>query len=649
MTHSTGKDDLNSNRRKLLKGAVLIGAAAAAPLTRTSSAPSAQSAESKAAAPSAREIMRESAEPPVIAKAEGRPGSDFMVDVLRSVGLEYIATNPASSCRGLHESIINYAMNKNPELLTVTHEEIGTAMAHGYAKVTGKPMGLLFHGTVGMQHATMAIYNAWCDRVPMFIMSGNSLDAADRLPGVPTTHSAQDPLSLVRDFTKWDDQPASLQHFAESAVRAYRAAMTPPLEPVALSLDGHLQENQVPEGAKLQIPKLSFVTPPTGDPSAVREAAQMLVSAKSPVIVVDRATRTDIGMSLLIQLAELLNAGVMDQYGRQNFPNRHFLNVTDKGRGGISQADVILGLGLTDFWGTVNNFVDNQARLQSSRIKGGTRLISINPNDLYFRANYQDFQRFQQVDLAIGADVEATLPLLIEAVQGAITPPIREAIARRGEAYRDGYAKLRERALEMAAVAWDATPISTARLSAEIWGAVKDHDWALVSVDSSLSFWPHRIWNFTKPYQFIGAAGGAGIGYGLPAAVGAALAHRPYGRLAVNIQNDGDALYTSGALWTAVHHKIPMLTVMHNNRAYHQELMHIQRVSNWRNRGVDRQWLGTTIISPDIDFATLAKSMGMSGMGPITNPNDLGPALKRAVAMVSAGEPVLIDVITQPR
>ena len=650
LTNSTSKTYFSMNRRNILKGAALAGAAAAAPRPSTSMSPLAQVADPKAAAPSARETLRETAAPAALtAKAEGRPGSDFMVDVLRSIGLEYIATNPASSCRGLHESIINYAMNKSPELLTVTHEEIGASMAHGYAKVTGKPMGVLFHGSVGLQHATMAIYNAWCDRVPMFIMSGNSLDAADRLPGVPTTHSAQDPLSLVRDFTKWDDQPVSLQHFAESAVRAYRTAMTPPLEPVALSLDGHLQENPVLEGANLKIPRLSLVTPPVGDPSAVREAARMLVLAKSPVIVVDRATRTDLGMSLLIQLAELLNAGVMDQYGRQNFPNRHFLNVTDKGRGGISQADVILGLGLTDFWGTVNNYVDNQARLQSSRIQGGTRLISINPDDLYFRANYQDFQRFQQVDLPIGADVEATLPLLIEAVQGAITPSIREAIAHRGETFRSGYPKLRDRALEMAAVAWDATPISTARLSAEVWGAIKDHDWALVSNDSSLSFWPHRIWDFTKPYQFIGAAGGAGIGYGLPAAVGAALAHRPHGRLVVNIQNDGDALYNSGALWTAMHHKIPMLTVMHNNRAYHQELMHIQRVSNWRNRGVDRQWLGTTITNPDVDFTLLAKSMGMAGMGPINKPGDLKTALKRAVAMVSAGEPVLIDVITQPR
>lgn len=637
------------DRRSLLKGAAAAGAAIAAPALGASGPSAKPMPAAKAASPSAKDMMMETAEPAAIAKAEGRPGSDFMVDVLRSLGIEHVATNPASSCRGLHESIVNYAMNKSPELLTVTHEEIGAAMAHGYAKVAGKPMGLLFHGTVGMQHATMAIYNAWCDRVPMFLMSGNSLDAADRIPGVPTMHSAQDPMSLVRDFTKWDDQPVSLQHFADSAVRAYRTSMTPPMEPVALSIDTHLQENPIPEGAELRIPKLSLVTPPTGDPSAVRQAAEMLVSARDPIIVVDRAVRTELGQGLVVQLAELLNAGVIDQYGRQNFPNRHYLNVTDKGRGAVSEADVIMGLGLTDFWGTVNSYADNPERLQGSRIKDDTRLISITPGDLYLRANYQDFQRFQQVDLAIGADVEATLPLLIDAVKVAITPASKAVIDGRAEGYRKGQAKLKERALAAAAVAWDAAPISTARLSAEVWAAVKAHDWALVSIDSSLSYWPHRLWDFAKPYQFIGHQGAAGVGYGLPAAVGAALAHRAHCRLVVNIQNDGDALYNSGALWTAVHHKIPMLTVMHNNRAYHQELMHVQRVSNWRDRGVDRQWIGTTITNPDVDFATLARSMGMTGIGPITDPAKLGPAIGRAVAMVLAGEPVLIDVITQPR
>ena len=640
------------DRRKFLTGAAVAGAAVTVPPAIDSGARAQGAlAPTKVLPPSAAEMRAEMGTPVALnVNGGGRPGSDFMVDVIRALGIEYVATNPASSCRGLHESINNYAMNESPELLTVMHEESGTAMAHGYAKVTGKPMALLFHGTVGVQHAAMALYNAWCDRVPMIMLSGNHIDAADRLPGVPTTHAAQDSLAIVRDFTKWDDQPASLQAYAEAMVRAYRIAMTPPMAPVAISIDGHLQEHPVPNGKQLKIPKLTLSAPPQGEASAVKEAAKLLVEAERPVIVVDRAARTPAGQGLLVELAETLNAAVIDQLGRQNFPNRHHLNQSARGiRTTIGEADVVLGLELTDFWGTVNSFMDNPEQVQSSRIKEGTKLISITAKDLYIRANYQDFQRFQSVDIPIAADVEATLPALIEAVKSAMTPERRRVAEQRGEALRKAWQQTNARQMEAAALGWDASPISAARLSAELWAAVKNEDWAMVSRDQSLSNWPHRIWNFDKPYQYIGHSGGAGVGYGMPAAVGAALAHREHGRLAVNVQPDGDLMFAPGVIWTAVHHKIPLLTVMHNNRAYHQEVMHVQRIGNWRDRGIDRAYIGTTIDNPNIDFATLAKSMGMEGIGPIENPADLAPTLKRAVAMVKEGRPVLVDVVSQPR
>lgn len=315
----------------------------------------------------------------------------------------------------------------------------------------------------------------------------------------------------------------------------------------------------------------------------------------------------------------------------------------------IGEADVILGLELTDFWGTVNAFADNPEQKQSSRIKENTKLISITAKDLYIRANYQDFQRFQAVDVPIAADAEASLPSLIEEIKSAMTPERRSVAEKRGEALRKAWQQTQSRQMEAAALGWDASPISTARLSAEVWAAIKNEDWALCSRDQGLSNWPHRIWNFDKPYQYIGHSGGAGQGYAMPAAVGAALAHREHGRLAVNLQPDGDMMYAPGIIWTAVHHKIPLLTIMHNNRAYHQEVMHVQRIGNWRDRGIDRAHIGTTIDNPFIDFATLAKSMGMAGIGPIQDPAELAPTLKRAVAMVKAGEPVLVDVATQPR
>ncbi len=639
------------DRRAFLTSVAVAGAAGAvAPEARAATSVGVQPAPPRPSAlrPSAVVAAAESAAPAALARAEGRPGSDFMVDVLRSLKFDYIATNPASSCRGIHESLINYGNNTQPEMLTVMHEESGTGMAHGYAKVAGKPMALLFHGTVGLQHSTMAVYNAWCDRVPLVLMVGNHMDAATRPPGVPTTHSAQDPLSLVRDFTKWDDQPGSLQAYAESMVRAYKIAMTPPMEPVCLSLDAHLQEHPQ-NGETLSIPRLTLTAPPQGDANAVREAARLLAAAERPVIVADRAARTANGMRAVIALAEALSAPVVDQGGRLNMPTSHYLNQSARGPVLVGQADVILGLELTDLWGTLNAFVDNGHGIRTSRLKPGTKVINLGVGDLYIRANYQDFQRYAEADISIGADAEATLPALIEAVKAELTPERRAANAKRADDFRKAHAQARERAIAAATLGWDSSPVTTARMAAELWAAIRNENWALVSPDFFVSRWPHRLWNIEQHHQFIGGSGGAGVGYGLPAAVGAALAHRHEGRLVVNIQSDGDLMYAPGALWTAVHHKIPLLTVMHNNRAYHQEVMHVQRVGNWRNRGVDRAHIGTTIRDPFVDYAKLAQSMGMLGIGPIEDPKDLAPALKRAIQVVKGGEPVLVDVVSEPR
>jgi acetolactate synthase I/II/III large subunit len=639
------------DRRKFLTGVAVAGAASAVVSEATGAAvdtTKSQPPRPSALRPSAAVAAAESAAPAALPHAEGRPGSDFMVDVLRSLKFEYLATNPASSCRGIHESLVNYGNNERPEMLTVMHEESGVGMAHGYSKVAGKPMALLFHGTVGLQHSTMGIYNAWCDRVPIVVMVGNHLDAATRPPGVPTTHSAQDPLSLIRDFTKWDDQPASLQAYAESMVRAYKIAMTPPMEPVAISLDAHLQEHPQ-NGELLSIPKLTLTAPPQGDANAVREAARLLAVAQRPVIVADRAARTANGMRGVIALAEVLNAPVVDQGGRLNMPTSHYLNQSGRGGALVGQADVILALELTDLWGTLNTFVDNVQGTRTSRLKPNAKVVNLGVGDLYIRANYQDFQRFADADISIGADAEATLPALIEAVKAEMTAERRAQNDKRADDLRKAHAQGRDRAMAAAVLGWDSSPVTTARLCAEIWAAVRNENWALVSSDYFQSLWPHRLWNMTEHHQFIGGAGGAGVGYGLPAAVGAALAHRAEGRLVVNIQSDGDMMYAPGALWTAVHHKIPLLTVMHNNRAYHQEFMHLQKVGNWRNRGVDRAHIATTIRDPFIDYAKLAQSMGMLGIGPIEDPKDLAPALQRAVQIVKAGDPVLIDVISEPR
>jgi acetolactate synthase I/II/III large subunit len=634
-------------RRNFLKGAA---AGAAAIVAKPAVTRAQQQAEARRApVPGAAAKEAESGAVSVDVQTCDHPGADYMVDVLKALGFEYIFSNPGSSFRGLHESVVNYGGNKAPEFITCCHEESATAMAHGYGKVEGKPAGVFAHGTVGLQHAAMAIYNAYCDRAPVYVIVGNSLDVTQRRPGVEWDHSVQDAAAMVREFVKWDDTPLSLTHFGESAVRAYKIAMTPPTMPVLVVADGDLQEAEMPDRAKLRVPKLTLAAPPQGDSAAVAETARLLVAAENPVIVADRAARTPAGMKSLVELAETLQAPVIDQGGRMNFPTRHPLNHTDRARALVANADVILGLELTDFWGTVNTYRDQQERTSRRTTKAGAKLISITSGDLYLKSNYQDFQRYPEVDLAIAADAEATLPSLIEAVKRLITADRKRTLQDRGAKLATARAEALERARTEASYAWDASPITTARLSAEVWAQIKDKDWSLVSQPNFASNWPLRLWNFDKHYQFIGGSGGAGEGYGSPAAAGAALANRKHGRLSVAIQNDGDLMYSNGVLWTLAHHKIPILSVMHNNRAYHQEVMHLQRMANRHQRGITTAAIGTTITDPNIDYAMLARSMGVHGEGPVTDPKDLGPAIRRALDAVEHGQPALVDVVTQPR
>src|SRR6266478_6652221 len=646
------------SRRKFLAGAAVAGATTAlappaAKAAATTDASISAPRRPSALPPTMQVAIAETETPKELPRIGGVPGSDFMVDVIKTLDIKYLPSNPASSFRAIHESLINYGGNKMPEFLTCMHEESGVGMAHGYFKVAGKPLMTLCHGTVGLQHAAMAVYNAWCDRVPVIVVGGNDLDAAHRPPGVPTFHSAQDINALVRDFTKWDDTPVSLQHFSQSFVRAYKIAMTPPYGPVAISLDAGLQQEPMKEhGEKPYIPRYVPTAPPQGDSGAVKEAARLLAGAQNPVIVADRAARTPNGMRLLVQLAETLQARVIDQGGRLNFPRTHYLSAPPAA---VNNADVIIGLELSDFWATVNAYTDNAMKegigTNSTRIKRDAKLISISSVDLNTKANYQDFQRFQVIDVQMAGDAEATLPALIEAVKQA--GPNKAAVDKRGEAARRAYAEGNARTREAAAVAWNASPISTARMCMEVYGAIKDLDWSLVASEGNVSNWPNRLWPLEKYHHWLGRSGGYGVGYGAPASVGAALANRDLGRFSVAIQSDGDLMYAPGVLWTAAKHKIPLLSVMHNNRGYHQEVMHVQRLSNFRNRvanlGGDMGPIGTSIENPDIEYHKLAESMGWWAKGPIKDPAQLGAALREAVKVVQSGQPALLNVWTQPR
>jgi thiamine pyrophosphate-dependent acetolactate synthase large subunit-like protein len=332
---------------------------------------------------------------------------------------------------------------------------------------------------------------------------------------------------------------------------------------------------------------------------------------------------------------------------RMNFPTRHPLYDT----GSLASADVVLALEVPDLFHVTHALTPvNRMGMESRPLtKTGAKILTISSLDLLTKSNYQDMGRYNEVDLAIAADAEATLPSLIESCRRLMTPDRKRVVDERGRKYADAAARMRDRALQEAAWGWDASPITTARMSAEIWDLVKNDDWSLVSEVVFQSWWPTRLWNFTKHYQFIGGHGAYGVGYGAPAAVGAALANRKYGRLTINIQSDGDLNYAPGVLWTAAHHRIPMLTVMHNNRSYHQERMFVADMAARAERDVSRVGIGNDLTDPNIDYASLAKAYGMVGIGPIEHVADLGPALKKALDVVRRGEPALVDVVSQPR
>ena len=627
------------DRRKFMKGAAAGGLGALVASTGAIAAPQGAAVAAKAAIP-----------PPELDPNTGvvnllttdRPGSDFMVDVLKTMNFEYIAANPGSTFRSLHESIINYGGNKAPELITCCHEESAVGIAHGYSEVEGRPMAVMLHATVGTQHGSMGIFNAWAGQAPIFMLIGNTIDAT-----VPHLmfHAAPDVAAMIRDFTKWDDLPISLQHFAESSIRAYKMAMTPPYEPVAIVVDSELQETPIAKGEMPHIPKLTLAKAPQADVGSVNEIARLLVNAENPVIVAGRVARSQASMDNFIAFAEALQAPVM---GGDNLPSQHPL--AGGGRGAIANADVILALQVDTLWNTLHSENDQLVRNPPTQVnKPNAKIITINSRDLYARSNFQDLPRVPDVDLSVAADPEITIPALTEAIKRLTTADRKRVFDERGKKLADASQQARERAHANLVYGWNSSPISLRRIQAEVWDQVKNEDWVTANGGAVGGDIMGPQWKADKFYQRTNSLSAAGVGFRAPSAVGAALAHKKHGRLFVYAQSDGDLMYAPGVLWTAAHHQIPMLAVMYNNRAYHQEVMHVERMSARHNRGVDRAGIGTKLEDPNIDFSKIAAGMGLYSEGPITNPNDLGPAIKRAIVQVKKGQPALLDVVIQPR
>jgi len=636
------------NRRKFLKGAATAAAGAAAVATHipASDAEAAQRApgpaqEGAAPAPTAAQIERDAgnvAAPAAarpVQRAVIRPGSDLMVQVLKDLGIEYVALNPGSSFEGLQESLINYGNppNRMPELITALHEESAVTMAHGYGKATGVPMAALLHGTIGVQHAAMSIYQAYYDRTPALLIAGRDL-------GFIQAHSANDMAGMVRSFTKWDAQPKTLAETLTALQRAYNEAITPPMGPTIVVVDIELQKE---EAREMKVPAR---TPPRiagVDATQAREIAKGLLEAQNPRIAVGRL-RTPDGVKQAVQLAELVGASTSTAatQGPMSFPQRHPLC----GPGATTAYDYTVGL-------------EAEGAQVSIIGPGLSTLLERDPTNIGFggiapapAGGRGDAGRAAR-GRVIALDAEASLAPIVEEVRRQMTPDrqrlVQERSAKHAAANEKARVEALQQALEQKKAGWDATPISTARIYAELWPLIMKEDWCLSSPSGFSGGHNTQLWDHDKPYRYLGGQGAGGMGYGAPASVGAALAAKSRGRIVINVQTDGDLNYAPGVLWTAAHHQLPLLTIMHNNRAWHQELMFVEYMCGVRGRGGERGHIGTTLRNPSIDYRMMAAGYGMAGEGPITDPSKLSAALKRGVASVKRGEPYLIDVITQPR
>jgi acetolactate synthase I/II/III large subunit len=591
-------------------------------------------------APTQTQLAREAENirPPAAVRKITRPGSDLMVQAIRDLGIEFVAANPGSSFEGLQESFINYGNppNQMPEFITALHEESAVTMAHGYAKAEGKPMLALLHGTIGIQHAAMSIYQAYHDRTPVLMLAGND-------PDFIQAHTAHDMAGMVRSYTKWDSQPKTLEQSLRDIQRAYNEAITPPMGPTLVVLDSEIQKDNA---GSLTVP--TYVPPRyvTADSTQVREIAKGLVEAQNPRIAVGRL-RTPEGVKRAVELAELVSASTSTEAtsGPMSFPQRHPLC----GPGASTSYDYTLGL----------ETLGAQATIQSpaiAKIAGPRDPLGIGFGGLAspaVRGGAGQGARGNVTDLPIEADAEASIPLIIDEVKRQLTPEqktrIQERALKHARANHDAHVAAVMQAVEAKRAGWNGSPISTARVYAELWPLIMNEDWCFSSPSSFSGGHNNQLWDHNEPYSYLGGQGAGGMGYGAPASVGAALAARGRNRIVINIQTDGDLNYAPGVLWTAVHHKLPLLTVMHNNRAWHQEYMFVEYMAGVRGRGGDRAYIGNTLRDPFIDYAKMAAGYGMAGEGPIIDPSNLSAALERGVAAAKRGEPYMIDVVTQPR
>ena len=552
-------------------------------------------------------------------------GSDVVAEVLRDLDIPYIALNPGASYRGLHDSIVNYLGNSTPQMLLCVHEESAVAIAHGWAKVTGRAIATAVHSNVGLQHATMAIFNAWCDRMPVVVLGATGpVDAMKRRPWIDWIHTARDQGALVRGYTKWDDQPASPGAAREAILRGTWIANTAPQGPVYINLDAELLEAKLTEPLPLiDAARCTPAVTTAASADLVHEAAALLKSAKQTVILSGRMARSEDAWNARVALAEALNARVItDLKIGASFPTDHPLYVgaahalTPDSADVLRATDVVLSL----------DWVDLAGALKLAPPTPAAKIIQVSLDHRIHNGWSMDYQGLPAVDLFISADPDAVVPELVLTLGTGGRP--RQALPPRA-----------------APAGEEPRGFTNEHIARVLKKVVGERPLTLTHLPIS---WEDRWWTFRHPLDFLGSDGGGGVGGGPGISVGAALALKNSGRLAVAVCGDGDFLMGVTAVWTAVHYKIPLLFVIANNRSFYNDELHQERVARMRDRPIENKWIGQRMADPEIDIAAMGRAQGAHGFGPITNTADLAPALEKAIAAVDAGGVAVVDVRVEP-
>ncbi len=567
-------------------------------------------------------------ETPVAAPQGGEVwGSDAIAAVLRSLELPYVALNPGASYRGLHDSIVNYLGNRAPQLLLTLHDETAVTIAHGYWKASGRMMAAALHSNVGLMHASMAVFNAWCDRVPVLVLGATGpWDAAKRRPWIDWIHTCADQGALVRNFTKWDNQPGSVPAATEALLRAAQIAQTAPRGPVYVNLDATIQEQEI--GPMPALPEASrFATPQPAQPASdlVAAAARLLSGAKNPVMLAGRCSRSLEAWNARVALAEKLNARVLTHIKlAAAFPTDHRLHagppavrLAPEAQKLVAEADVILALDWLDLGGTL--------RQACGAKPVAAKIIQVSCDAHNHRGWSMDYQGLPPVDVYLLCEPDAAVPLLADAVKAraASAPPVTPGKVPPAPA--------------------DAVTLHG--VAAALNAAIRGIDVCFARLPLG---WHGAYTHFRHPLDYIGYDGGGGVGSGPGMIVGAALALKGSGRVPIGLLGDGDFLMGNTAVWTATHYRIPCLMIVCNNRSFFNDEMHQERVAVARERPVENRWIGQRIGDPDIDLAAMARAQGAAAIGPVTRVAELRPAIEQGIETVRAGGVCVIDMRVAP-